>query len=564
MNQVIILMTARLANYPSIVRSFNGIVLLSRNLVSVQNAISSAWESGCIRAIFELFGAILADRCAEDEADDGSAPSIRKLMSETPDNFNFYEKLFTSCQQFFSNLSVHAGKNSDLAIKIFKLFWDDLPFNSIKMWLSNTPVENAIPILLLIDNLIAVSQENCGKLASTKNGQLFIQYILERSDKWLVMQNDMYSNLLSHIITLTVQNGYATVIVRRSLEGQTLLTPEQTYTLLKLLNVGITLALEPQTTEKFVDFESVVGPDSDPLDEFVQAANTPHIPTIQKVLAWPLELEKTFFDDLFSIFEMVKKEAVPLIKAAPKPEETASGNVSYSEDHLKLVTNTWYVMNLLMDVFDSILSTGSPNNGFEEPCLSKRYGEIYAYILNETPFLDSLVDLLHLAEQSLPKRNKLKDFMEGVGSRRHNKSPGPNDQTTNSENQSEPHNGTPEDNISDIYANPYRHLEFPLIKGKLIFLIGLFTSNNRTVQDKMRETRTLEVILSNMMIDMNNPFIKENSVLTLSALLKNNQENQAIIANLEHQGVVKEETLEKAGYEVEFVDGNMTLKNNNK
>lgn len=547
-------MTSRLADYPNIIRNFNGIILLARNLVSVDGAIQLAWESKCIQAIFELFGAILADKCAanEDNSSGSNAPFIQKIMSESPSNESFYEKVFVSCQQFFSNLSVQATKDSNLAEKIFKLFWDDLPFSSMKMWLFNTPAENSVPILLLIKHLVTVSQENCGKLAETTNGQLCFQFILDHADTWLTMKNDMFSHLLYQIVILLIENGYATVIVRKSLEGMTSLNPEQTYTFLKLLNSGVTLALEPRPVEGLEDFEDFSSTDSNSADDVRLEEN---VHKIQKTLGWSFELEKTFFDDLFKIFEMVKKEAMPFITTAPSYEEAIKTEKHHHENHLKLVTNTWYVLNLLLDVFESILTVGSPNKGFEDECLSKRSIDMYKYILHDTPFLDSLTNLLHTTEKHLPKRNKLKDFMDGVGS----SSVKPDSKLSNGGINSSL-TGTTDDNITDIYSNPYRHLEFPLLKAKIIFIIGLLTNENKMVQDKMREIQVLEIILNNMMIDLNNPFIKENSVLTLSALLKNNPENQAIVANLKQQEVVKEEELEKAGYEVNIVDGNVRLK----
>lgn len=538
-------MTVQLANYPNIVRIFNGVLLFARNIVSVDDAVLSAWDSGCIKAVFELFGAILADKSASEQGAELDTPSIQNFMATSVENEKNYEKIFITCQQFFSNLSVQVTQKSDLAVKIFKLFWNDLPAASINVWLASTSSENSIPILLLLKHLVEVSQENCGKLCESKNGQLFLQFILDHSNAWLVLKNDIYSHLLSQIITMLILNGYATVVVRKSLEGLTSLSPEQTYTFLKLLNIGIPLALEPSSPSE-LEGVNTTGKHS-------QNAKASETAQPQKSLRWSFNLEKAFFDDLDKIFEMVKNEAMPFITSAPTYEEITKKENEYHSNHLKLVTNTWYILNLLLDVFESILTVGGPNNGFEDPCLHERYSSMHEYILKETPFLDSLVDLLHKAEKHLPKRNKLKDFMDGVSPQSVNSIPA---QTASDDT----FNGTADDNIVDIYSNPCRHLEFPLLKAKIVFIIGILTTENKAVQDKMRETQVLEVILNNMMIDLNNPFIKENSVLTLSALLKNNAENQSIVANLKQQEAVKEEELEKAGYEINIVDGNVKVK----
>ncbi|GEQ66520.1 hypothetical protein JCM33374_g183 [Metschnikowia sp. JCM 33374] len=102
---------------------------------------------------------------------------------------------------------------------------------------------------------------------------------------------------------------------------------------------------------------------------------------------------------------------------------------------------------------------------------------------------------------------------------------------------------------------------FPLVKSLIIEILSFLCCKSLTTQEAMRELHGLELILSNCVIDDNNPYIKEHSILCLKFLLDNNQKNQEFIASLEAKKVVDGEALSKAGYEITIEEGNVKLKN---
>lgn len=104
--------------------------------------------------------------------------------------------------------------------------------------------------------------------------------------------------------------------------------------------------------------------------------------------------------------------------------------------------------------------------------------------------------------------------------------------------------------------NSYRikPTNFPECKLLIIEILAILVYGRREVQDKIRELHGLELILSNCVIDDNDPFIKERSVMCIKFLLKDNKPNQDFVAQLEAKKAVSDETLSEAGYEVKIGD----------
>ncbi|ODV80223.1 uncharacterized protein CANTADRAFT_25894 [Suhomyces tanzawaensis NRRL Y-17324] len=102
--------------------------------------------------------------------------------------------------------------------------------------------------------------------------------------------------------------------------------------------------------------------------------------------------------------------------------------------------------------------------------------------------------------------------------------------------------------------------KFPQAKSIIIEIISLLTHDSFEVQEKVRELHGLELILSNCVIDENNPFIKERSIICLKFLLANNKENQAFVAQLEAKKSYDDSALQEAGYEINVVDGKVGVK----
>ncbi|CCD26616.1 Ctr86p NDAI_0I00470 [Naumovozyma dairenensis CBS 421] len=93
---------------------------------------------------------------------------------------------------------------------------------------------------------------------------------------------------------------------------------------------------------------------------------------------------------------------------------------------------------------------------------------------------------------------------------------------------------------------------FPECKLLIIEIMSMLTHNKFEIQEKIRELHGLELVLSNCVIDDNDPFIKERSIVCIRFLLEGNEKNQEFVAKLEAQKAVQDETLTEAGYEVKF------------
>lgn len=106
--------------------------------------------------------------------------------------------------------------------------------------------------------------------------------------------------------------------------------------------------------------------------------------------------------------------------------------------------------------------------------------------------------------------------------------------------------------------------QFPGVKSILIEIITALVHIKKSNQDRVRELNGIELILNNCNLDTNEPFIKERSILCIKYLLLENSENQNFISQLDIKGteITKEtdEVLQKAGYEVEIVNGKVGLK----
>lgn len=567
--------TKFLPKYPNIVRTLNGLVLLGRNLVSVDSVGEMAWNSGVLKPILSLLNNIIT-----------ASPSASSKYQENEANSNYYSKLYASCLQFFANFSVQSCTNSKLSAKFFNLLIDESPADFIETLISKQTPENSIPILLILESTTRHSSINCLNLYEHPNGLLLFKFILEHSNTWFAMQNDMFIMLLSQIILHQIEFGYAAQLLAKSFSATTVFSPEQTFSLLKLLDVGISMSFDSSTASTNSTNASSSSSSSDgatkgnskpPKNEEIK-------PPGEILLKY--EYQKSLFEELFQIFETIKVEAVPLIKSYKKGQQL-------SEDQLRRLSNTWQVLVMLFEIFDGMLTNlATYEKAYETYRKAKKISveqdekerpSLLRFIVHQTDLLESFVDLLHIAEKHLPKRNKLADLdkMEtspspsssSTTSATNNNSNNNATNTTakrvnNSTTANTTKNGAQQEidtesnnQLIQIYSDPIRQQEFPLIKSKLIYLLSVLTCNSRYVQDKMRELHALEVVLSNCIIDQNNPYIKENSILCLKYLLENNKENKEFIAKIEPaKNNVTEKALDDAGMEAEIVDGTIRLK----
>ncbi|AET37847.1 Ctr86p Ecym_2094 [Eremothecium cymbalariae DBVPG len=104
----------------------------------------------------------------------------------------------------------------------------------------------------------------------------------------------------------------------------------------------------------------------------------------------------------------------------------------------------------------------------------------------------------------------------------------------------------------DYASGSIKPTNFPECKSLIIEILGFLAYKNREVQDKCRELHGMELVLSNCLIDDNDPFIKERSIICIRLLLEENQENQWFVAQLEAKKAVDNEVLSQAGYEVKI------------
>ncbi|CAH6720760.1 copper transport protein 86 [[Candida] jaroonii] len=103
-------------------------------------------------------------------------------------------------------------------------------------------------------------------------------------------------------------------------------------------------------------------------------------------------------------------------------------------------------------------------------------------------------------------------------------------------------------------------VSFPHIKSMIIEIISYLSYENFEVQEKVRQLGGLQVILSNCVIDDDNPYIKERSIIALKFLLAGNSSNQKIVGDLEAKKAVDNDVLEQVGYEVEVDNGEIKMK----
>lgn len=102
--------------------------------------------------------------------------------------------------------------------------------------------------------------------------------------------------------------------------------------------------------------------------------------------------------------------------------------------------------------------------------------------------------------------------------------------------------------------------EFPQVKSLIIEVIAFLVHDSFEIQEKMRELHGLELVLSNCMIDDNDPFIKERAIVCVKFLLANNEKNQQFVADLEAKQTIDDDALRQVGYEVQIEDGNVKLR----
>ncbi|CCM05403.1 uncharacterized protein FIBRA_07619 [Fibroporia radiculosa] len=77
---------------------------------------------------------------------------------------------------------------------------------------------------------------------------------------------------------------------------------------------------------------------------------------------------------------------------------------------------------------------------------------------------------------------------------------------------------------------------FSYVKRDLVRLLGILSSNNRGVQDRVRACGGIPVVMNLCVVDDQNPYMKEHAILALRNLLHENKENQAVVHEIQPVG----------------------------
>ncbi|KAI8139561.1 spinocerebellar ataxia type 10 protein domain-containing protein [Fennellomyces sp. T-0311] len=100
---------------------------------------------------------------------------------------------------------------------------------------------------------------------------------------------------------------------------------------------------------------------------------------------------------------------------------------------------------------------------------------------------------------------------------------------------------------------------FNYLKRDSVRLLGALCYDDRELQDKIREIGGIPLILAQCRIEDSNPYLREYAILALRNILKDNHENQALIAGMEPKEVVQTEELTEMGLRAKLVDGEVKL-----
>ena len=208
-------------------------------------------------------------------------------------------------------------------------------------------------------------------------------------------------------------------------------------------------------------------------------------------------------------------------------EKAASDTIEYfstNEDNILIAEPLHQSLTITLDIMSSL----------------SRYEHVQKYI-NSYDGLSKLITLLGTLQTNLIRINFLKDAGGSVKNCKVSDSMGNKvvDQAKI-------------DSRVDYATFHIMATNFPECKLLIIETLGNMCYKKRDIQDQIRTLHGLELVLSNCVIDDNDPFIKERSIVCVKFLLEGNDENQKFVASMEAKKAVDDETLSQAGYEVDI------------
>ncbi|TBU43988.1 spinocerebellar ataxia type 10 protein domain-containing protein [Dichomitus squalens] len=139
--------------------------------------------------------------------------------------------------------------------------------------------------------------------------------------------------------------------------------------------------------------------------------------------------------------------------------------------------------------------------------------------------VDSLVETLRLVDTFVPRITYGKVVRRPTA---------PNQQESHSTSEAASSDGT-----RSMSPNPelIRAAQaFAHVKRDLVRLLGIVASQNRAVQDRVRESGGLPVVMNLCVVDDYNPYLREHAIFALRNLLSGNPESQAVVDAIQPVG----------------------------
>ncbi|CDH59793.1 hypothetical protein RO3G_10444 [Lichtheimia corymbifera JMRC:FSU:9682] len=100
---------------------------------------------------------------------------------------------------------------------------------------------------------------------------------------------------------------------------------------------------------------------------------------------------------------------------------------------------------------------------------------------------------------------------------------------------------------------------FNYLKRDSVRLMGTLCYHDRRMQDKIRETGGIPLVLAQCKIDDANPYLREHAVLAIRHMLQDNDENQTLIAEMEPLQAVQTDDLSDMGLTARLENGKVKL-----
>lgn len=104
----------------------------------------------------------------------------------------------------------------------------------------------------------------------------------------------------------------------------------------------------------------------------------------------------------------------------------------------------------------------------------------------------------------------------------------------------------PHPNAAPVNVTGKDNHGFSYVKRDLVRLLGVLGHESRVVQDRVRASDGLPVVMNMCVVDERNPFLREHAIFTLQALLKDNTDNKAFVdsirpnAEFDDAGILKD------------------------